>query len=86
MLEATAAELETSKAEAVMKTGDLQALSAALLEAEQLHATVAAAAASSEAASSETITKLQVTPLIASHFHIISSHAPTPCSRCNSPI
>jgi hypothetical protein len=60
MLEATASELESSKAEACIKTSDLQALSSALSHAEEQHAAAAAAAAASHAASSETIGMLEV--------------------------
>ncbi len=60
MLEATACELESSKAEASIKTSDLQALSSALSEAEERHAAAASAAASADAAFSETISKLEV--------------------------
>ena len=60
MLEATASELESSKAEACIKSSDLQALSSALSHAEEQHAAAAAAAAASHAASSETIVMLEV--------------------------
>jgi hypothetical protein len=63
MLEATATELESAKAEASIKTSDLQALSAALSQAEEQHASAAAAAAAAEAASNEAITNLEVSPI-----------------------
>ena len=60
MLDATAAELESAKAEAAIKTSDLQALSAVLSQAEEQYAAAAAAAAATEAAASDRISKLEV--------------------------
>ena len=60
MLDATAAELESAKAEAAIKTSDLQALSAVLSQAEEQYAAAAAAAAATEAAAGDKISKLEV--------------------------
>jgi hypothetical protein len=60
MIDATAAELESAKAEAAIKTSDLQALSAVLSQAEEQYAAAAAAAAATEAAASDKISKLEV--------------------------
>ncbi len=60
MLDATAAELESAKAEAAIKTSDLQALSAVLSQAEEQYAAAAAAAAATEAAASDRIIELEV--------------------------
>lgn len=78
MLEATASELESSKAEACIKTSDLQALSSALSHAEEQHAAAAAAAAASHAASSETIGMLEVQ--ISSPRFSFSQRCDTCCS------
>ena len=60
MLDATAAELESAKAEVAIKTSDLQALNAVLSQAEEQYAAAAAAAAATEAAASDRISKLEV--------------------------
>lgn len=62
MLEATAAELESCKAEILIKTSDLQALGAALSQAEEQFAAVSATAAEAEAAASQAIAILEVPP------------------------
>ena len=79
MLEATASELESSKAEACIKSSDLLALSSALSHAEEQHAAAAAAAAASHAASSETIVMLEV-PIYSSPAFLFSERLDTRCS------
>ena len=77
MLEATAAELESCKAEVLIKTSDLQALGAALSQAEEQFAAVSATAAEAEAAASQAIATLEV-PL-AGMLLLDFSRASTPC-------
>jgi hypothetical protein len=60
MLEATAAELESCKAEVAIKSADLQALGAALSQAEEQFSAATAAAAAADAAAKATIAALEV--------------------------
>jgi hypothetical protein len=85
MLDATAAELESAKAEAAIKTSDLQALGAVLSQAEEQYAAAAAAAAATEAAAGDKISKLEVKlslELFVKHrfflFYSLAHHHPFP--------